>query len=45
LNFSRLDSVRLMASSLGLTGSMNIYGVNYNILRIENGMGGLMYAN
>ena len=23
----------------------NVYGVNYNILRIENGMGGLMYSN
>jgi hypothetical protein len=44
LNFSRLDSVRLMASGNGLD-SHSIYGVNYNILRIENGMGGLMYAN
>jgi len=23
----------------------DIYAVNYNILRVENGMGGLMYSN
>jgi hypothetical protein len=27
------------------TGSQYIYAVNYNILKIENGMGGLLYAN
>jgi hypothetical protein len=46
LNFSRLDSARLVSSS-GDTFSFAkyIYAVNYNILKIENGMGGLMYAN
>jgi hypothetical protein len=43
LNFSRLDSARLVSSNVAF--SENIYGVNYNILRIENGMGGLMYSN
>jgi hypothetical protein len=23
----------------------DIYGVNFNVLRIENGMGGLLYSN
>jgi hypothetical protein len=23
----------------------DIYAVNYNVLRIENGMGGLLYSN
>jgi hypothetical protein len=23
----------------------DIYAVNYNILRVENGMGGLLYSN
>ena len=43
LNFSRLDSARLLSTA----GSFDtdIYAVNYNILRIENGMGGLTYSN
>jgi len=44
LNFSRIDTARLVSDSTILS-SVNIYGVNYNILRIQNGMGGLMYAN
>jgi hypothetical protein len=44
LNFSRLDSARLVTDeSSGI--AQNVYAVNYNILRIQNGMGGLMYAN
>jgi len=43
LNFSRLDSARIVSSTDPFSKSW--YGVNYNILRIENGMGGLMYAN
>ena len=41
-NFSRMDSARLVNNS-----SINapIYAVNYNILRVQNGMGGLLYAN
>jgi len=45
LNFSRLDSARLVASNDTFTFTNYIYAVNYNILKIENGMGGLMYAN
>jgi len=44
LNFSRLDSARLVIEGSG-TFEDDVYGVNYNILRIENGMGGLMYSN
>ena len=43
LNFSRLDSARLVSD--GASFNNTIYAVNYNILRIENGMGGLMYSN
>jgi hypothetical protein len=43
LNFSRLDSARIISQNDNITD--DIYGVNYNILRIQNGMGGLMYAN
>ena len=44
-NFSRLDDSRLIFS--GGTGPIitNIYAVNYNILRIMSGMGGLAYSN
>jgi hypothetical protein len=43
LNFSRLDSARLVTDAGSFDTDM--YGVNYNILRIENGMAGLMYSN
>lgn len=43
LNFSRIDSARLVTDS-GLFDT-DMYAVNYNILRIENGMAGLMYSN
>ena len=43
LNFSRLDSARLVNDTAN--SSDDIYAVNYNILRIENGMCGLMYSN
>lgn len=43
LNFSRLDSARIISQQNIVVN--DIYAVNYNILRIQNGMGGLMYAN
>ena len=43
LNFSRLDSARIVNEKA--LSSQDVYAINYNILRIENGMGGLMYSN
>ena len=43
LNFSRLDSAKIVSQSMIISDP--IYAVNYNILRIENGMAGLIYAN
>ena len=43
LNFSRLDSARIVNDIKVNTD--DIYAVNYNVLRIENGMGGLLYSN
>ncbi len=43
LNFSRLNSAKIMSETLPINDP--IYAVNYNILRIENGMAGLLYAN
>jgi len=50
LNFSRIDSAKLAlkgtanANSDGV-GAVRAYGVNYNILRIKNGMGGVAFGN
>ena len=43
LNFSRLDSARIINNNKDVQD--NVYAVNYNVLRIENGMGGLLYSN
>jgi hypothetical protein len=43
-NFSRIDTAILRASDT-LTTNMNIYAINYNVLRIMSGMGGLAYSN
>lgn len=43
LNFSRLDSARIINDTAN--SEHDIYAVNYNVLRIENGMGGLLYSN
>lgn len=43
LNFSRLDSARIINEVAN--SDKDIYAVNYNVLRIENGMGGLLYSN
>ena len=49
LNMSRIDSahlnVKIDDSSDKKTGSLLIYAVNYNVLRIMSGMGGLAYSN
>ena len=43
-NFSRIDNARLEASGTA-TGIDKIFAVNYNVLRIMSGMGGLAYSN
>ena len=43
-NFSRIDNAQLVTGGTGgQTGS--VYAVNYNVLRIMSGMGGLAYSN
>ena len=44
LNMSRIDTATLSLNS-DVTGNINIYAVNYNVLRIMSGMGGLAYSN
>ena len=43
-NFSRIDTAKLDTKE-ALTANDNIYAVNYNVLRIMSGMGGLAYSN
>jgi hypothetical protein len=41
-NFSRIDNAILVSKA---DETLNIYAVNYNVLRIMSGMGGLAYSN
>ena len=41
-NFSRIDSAQLIGPT---SEALDIYAVNYNVLRIMSGMGGLAYSN
>ena len=41
-NFSRIDNARLVQSA---GRAIEVYAVNYNVLRIMSGMGGLAYSN
>jgi Large eukaryotic DNA virus major capsid protein/Major capsid protein N-terminus len=51
LNMSRIDTAILdlkpksQTTNTPISGSVNIYAVNYNVLRILSGMGGLAYSN
>jgi hypothetical protein len=42
-NFSRIDNAQLIATAP--SAAYNIYAINYNVLRIMSGMGGLAYSN
>ena len=44
-NFSRIDNSRLVAGATGVPAAGRIFAVNYNVLRIMSGMGGLAYSN
>jgi hypothetical protein len=44
-NFSRIDNAQLKFESPISDTSKNLYAVNYNVLRIMSGMGGLAYSN
>ena len=46
-NFSRIDNAQLVYGAIPVESgqAMHIYAVNYNVLRIMSGMGGLAYSN
>jgi hypothetical protein len=44
-NMSRIDNATLSLSNIGSTGMVKVFAVNYNVLRVMSGMGGLAYSN
>jgi hypothetical protein len=44
-NFSRIDSAALTFVSVQSDSNINVYAINYNVLRVMSGMGGLAYSN
>ena len=44
-NFSRIDDARLIPGTAQGASGTHVYAVNYNVLRIMSGMGGLAYSN
>ena len=42
-NFSRIDNAKMIFSNTAVTGDLTVFAVNYNVLRIMSGMGGLAY--
>ena len=46
-NFSRIDNAKLLlpVSTDSVDRTLTVYAVNYNVLRIMSGMGGLAYSN
>ena len=46
-NFSRIDNAQVVIKSKvgSLATSLNMFAVNYNVLRIQSGMGGLAFSN
>jgi len=48
LNFSRIDTAKLVINSpvsADSTKRAHVYAVNYNVLRIKNGMAGVAFGN
>ena len=45
-NFSRIDNAQVaITAGSGTNTTLNMFAVNYNVLRIQSGMGGLAFSN
>jgi hypothetical protein len=46
-NFSRIDNAQVSVTGPGcvINSSQDMFAVNYNVLRIQSGMGGLAFSN
>ena len=47
MNFSKVDNVdlKLTFKSSIKSGQVRVYAINYNLLHIQSGMGGIEFAN
>jgi hypothetical protein len=49
VNFSRIDNTELNLNLRNITtsntGKVTVYAINYNLLRVANGMAGIAYAS
>ena len=44
-NMSRIDNATLNLAGVNTNNTVKVYAVNYNVLRVMSGMGGLAYSN
>ena len=44
-NMSRIDNATLNLQNVDTTNTVKVFAVNYNVLRVMSGMGGLTYSN
>jgi hypothetical protein len=44
-NMSRIDNATLNLQGVDTTNTVKVFAVNYNVLRVMSGMGGLAYSN
>jgi len=44
-NMSRIDNATLNLDGVSKTSTIKVFAVNYNVLRVMSGMGGLAYSN
>ena len=44
-NFSRIDTANMIFGAVPESSTISVYAINYNVLRIMSGMGGLAYSN
>ena len=44
-NFSRIDNAEIVFENVSATGTLYLYVINYNVLRIISGMGGVAFSN
>jgi len=44
-NFSRIDNAKMIFDANSTTCNLTVFAINYNVLRIMSGMGGLAYSN
>jgi hypothetical protein len=44
-NFSRIDNAQMLFDTVPADTAITVWAINYNVLRIMSGMGGLAYSN